>query len=178
MSPSTAKRRALGAGSRWKWASIEVPGLQTDRRCGGGLQAIVTAAMVQTSACDVVIAGGVESMSNIEYYTTEMRWGRRSGTTQLYDWLDRGRERSQPIERFGYISGMIETAENLAREYEIAGSDADEFAVESHRRAAPAWNEGTFSEAVVPVAVPQKQGDPVLFLRDEGVRPDSWVRDS
>lgn len=91
---------------------IEVPGLQTDRRCGGGLQAIATAAMmVQTGACDVVLAGGVESMSRIEYYTTDMRWGRRSGTTQLYDRLDRGRERSQPVERFGHISGMIETAD-------------------------------------------------------------------
>ena len=70
---------------------IEVPGLQTDRRCGGGLQALVTAAMmVQTGACDVVLAGGVESMSNIEYYTTDMRWGRRSGTAQFYDRLDRG----------------------------------------------------------------------------------------
>ena len=91
---------------------IEVPGLQIDRRCGGGLQAIATAAMmVQTGACDVVIAEGVESMSRIEFYTTDMRWGRRSGTTQLYDRLDRGRERSQPVERFGHISGMIETAE-------------------------------------------------------------------
>jgi acetyl-CoA C-acetyltransferase len=100
---------------------IEVPGLQTDRRCGGGLQAIATAAMmVQTGACDVVLAGGVESMSRIEFYTTDMRWGRRSGTTQLYDRLDRGRERSQPVERIGHISGMIETAETLAREYQLA----------------------------------------------------------
>ena len=84
---------------------IEVPGVQTDRRCGGGLQALVTGAMmVQTGACDVVLVGGVESMSNVEYYTTDMRWGRRSGTTQFYDRLDRGRERSQPVHRFGYIS--------------------------------------------------------------------------
>ena len=90
---------------------IEVHGLQTDRRCGGGLQALVTAAMmVQTGACDVVLAGGVESMSNIEYYTTDMRWGKRAGTAPFYDRLDRGRERSQPEHRFGYISGMIETA--------------------------------------------------------------------
>ena len=101
-----------------RWIALEaglpiaVPGLQIDRRCGGGLQALATAAMmVQTGACDVVIAEGVESMSRIEFYTTDMRWGRRSGTTQLYDRLDRGRERSQPVERFGHISGMIETAE-------------------------------------------------------------------
>ena len=91
--------------------------MQLDRRCGGGLQAIATAAMmVQTGAADVVIAGGVESMSNIEYYTTDMRWGARAGSVTLHDRLERGRERSQPEERFGHISGMIETAENLARD--------------------------------------------------------------
>jgi acetyl-CoA C-acetyltransferase len=118
---------------------VEVPGRQTDRRCGGGLQAIVTAAMmVQTGACDVVLAGGVESMSRIEHYTTDLRWGKRSGSSQLYDRLDRGRDRSQPVERFGFISGMVETAENLARDFQISREQADLFAAESHRRAADA----------------------------------------
>ncbi|HEY0228926.1 MAG TPA: acetyl-CoA C-acyltransferase, partial [Mycobacterium sp.] len=83
-----------------RWAAVHanlpvtVPGLQIDRRCGGGLQAVVTAAMmVQTCAADVVVAGGVESMSNIEHYTTTARWGARSGNQVLYDRLDRGRER-------------------------------------------------------------------------------------
>jgi hypothetical protein len=76
--------------------------------------------MVQSGAADVVIAGGVESMSNIEYYSPDMRWGARSGNVRMYDRLDRGRERSQPVERFGKISGMIETAENLARDYGIS----------------------------------------------------------
>ena len=150
---------------------VEVPGLQTDRRCGGGLQALTTAAMmVQTGACDVVLAGGVESMSNIEFYTTDMRWGRRSGTTQFYDRLDRGRERSQPEHRFGHISGMIETAENLATDYGITREEADAFAAESHRRAAAARDDGRFAEEIVPVTVPQRKGDPVVFDRDEGIR--------
>src|SRR5262252_6556239 len=109
-----------------RWAAlhaglpVSVPGLQIDRRCGGGLQAVVTAAMtVQTGAADVVLAGGVESMSNIEHYTNTARWGSRSGNQMLYDRLDRGRELSQPIWRFGPISGMIETAENLATDYGI-----------------------------------------------------------
>jgi acetyl-CoA C-acetyltransferase len=153
---------------------IEVPGMQLDRRCGGGLQAIITAAMmVQTGACDVVLTGGVESMSNIEYYTTDMRWGRRAGSAQLFDRLDRGRERSQPESRFGRISGMIETAENLARDYDIARSDADSFAARSHARAEAAWNEGRFAQEVVPVPVPQKKGDPLLFTKDEGIRSDT-----
>jgi acetyl-CoA C-acetyltransferase len=163
-----------------RWAAlqaglpVEVPGLQIDRRCGGGLQAVVTAAMmVQTGAADVVVAGGVESMSNIEHYTTSMRWGSRAGNVALYDRLDRGRERSQPEWRFGRISGMIETAENVAERYSISREDADEFAARSHRRAAAAWQAGKFADEVVPVEVPQRRGDPVLFRQDEGVRADS-----
>ncbi len=165
-----------------RWAAlaadlpIEVPGFQTDRRCGGGLQAVLTAAMtVQTGAADVVVAGGVESMSNIEHYTTTARWGSRSGNQTLYDRLDRGRERSQPEERFGRISGMIETAENLAARFGIGRDEADAFAVRSHQRAAAAWGSGAFAAEVVPVTVPQRRGEDVVFDRDEGVRPESSV---
>ena len=121
--PCIGRWAALAAG-----LPISVPGLQIDRRCGGGLQAIATAAMmVETGAADVVLAGGVESMSNIEYYTTAMRGGAKAGNVKLYDRMDRGRERSQPVERFGVISGMIETAENLAKDYDISREDADAF---------------------------------------------------
>jgi acetyl-CoA C-acetyltransferase len=163
-----------------RWAAmaanlpIEVPGMQVDRRCGGGLQAICNAAMmVETGAADVVLAGGVESMSNIEYYTTAMRGGARAGSVQLYDRLDRGRERSQPVERFGVIPGMIDTAENLARDYAISREEADAFAAESQRRAAAAWDAGRFDDEVVAVPVPQKKGEPLLFTRDEGIRGDT-----
>jgi acetyl-CoA C-acetyltransferase len=153
---------------------IEVAGMQLDRRCGGGLQAVVTAAMmVQSGAADVVMAGGVESMSNVEYYTTNMRWGARAGSVKLHDRLERGRERSQPEARFGYISGMIETAENLAKQYQISREEADAFAVRSQRRAAAAWESGKFSEEVVSVCIPQKKGNPVVFARDEGIRADA-----
>jgi acetyl-CoA C-acetyltransferase len=155
---------------------IEVPGMQLDRRCGGGLQAITTAAMmVQSGAADVVIAGGVESMSNIEYYTTDMRWGSRSGSVRMHDRLERGRERSQPEWRFGYISGMIETAENLAKQYQIPREEADAYAARSHRRAAEAWAAGRFDAEVVPVEIPQKKGDPVRFVKDEGIRAETTV---
>jgi acetyl-CoA C-acetyltransferase len=165
-----------------RWAAlaadlpIEVPGSQVDRRCGGGLQAIVNAAMmVQTGAADVVIAGGVESMSNVEYYTTDMRGGARAGSVTLHDRLERGRERSQPVERFGKISGMIETAENLAREHNISREASDEYAAQSHARAAAAWARGAFDQELVPISVPQRKGDPVLVSRDEGVRSDATV---
>ena len=166
-----------------RWAAlaadlpIEVPGMQLDRRCGGGLQALTTAAMmVQTGAADVVIAGGVESMSNIEYYTTSMRSGSRAGNVQLYDRLERGRERSQPVERFGVISGMIETAENVARECQITREASDAFAVESHRRAAQAWVENRFAEEVLPVSVPQRKGDALVVSKDEGFRTDATLQ--
>ena len=165
-----------------RWAALQaglpvsVPGMQLDRRCGGGLQAVATAAMmVQSGAADVVIAGGVESMSNIEYYSTDMRWGARSGNVRFYDRLDRGRERSQPVERFGKISGMIETAENLARDWGISREAADAYAVRSHQRAAAAWEAGRFADEIVPVKVPQRKGDPVLFTRDEGFRADATI---
>ena len=153
---------------------IEVPGMQLDRRCGGGLQAVITAAMmVQSGAADVVLAGGVESMSNIEYYTTDMRWGARSGSVKLHDRMERGRERSQPEGRFGRISGMIETAENLAREYGISREAADECAARSQQRAAAAWTAGRFEQEVVAVTVPQKKGEPIVVSRDEGIRADT-----
>ncbi|HQR24956.1 MAG TPA: acetyl-CoA C-acetyltransferase [Steroidobacteraceae bacterium] len=167
--PCTGRWIALEAG-----LPIEVPGMQLDRRCGGGLQAVVTAAMmVQSGAADVVLAGGVESMSNVEYYTTDMRWGTRAGSVKLHDRLDRGRERSQPEHRFGRISGMIETAENLAREHGITRAAADEYAALSQQRAAAAWAGGRFDAEVVPLHVPQKKGDPLVFARDEGIRAET-----
>ena len=163
-----------------RWAAlhaglpVEIPGFQIDRRCGGGLQSVITAAMmVQTGAADVVFAGGVESMSNIEHYSTTARWGQRAGNQTLYDRLDRGRERSQPEHRFGPISGMIETAENLASDYGISREEADEFSVRSHRLATAAWESGAFADEIIPIDVPQRRGDPVRFERDEGIRPDT-----
>lgn len=163
---------------RWSALAADLPlsvsGTQIDRRCGSGLQAVANAAMmVQTGAADVVIAGGAESMSNVEYYTTSMRSGARSGSVTLHDRLERGRVRSQPEARFGHISGMIETAENLAREYQITREEADEYAARSQQRALAAWEEGKFENELVPVSVPQRRGDDVLFARDEGVRGDT-----
>ncbi|NML34157.1 acetyl-CoA C-acetyltransferase [Paraburkholderia antibiotica] len=151
---------------------IEVPGYTLDRRCGSGLQALINAAMaVQTGAADAVLTVGVESMSNIEYYTTDMRWGSRSGSVKLHDRLERGRERSQPESRFGRISGMPETAENLAADYGIAREEADRLALLSHQRAAAAWRDGRFDAEVIPVEV-KKKGGVELVRQDEGVRPD------
>lgn len=163
-----------------RWAALaadlplNVPGYQLDRRCGSGLQSVIDAAMmVQTGAADIVIAGGVESMSNVEYYSTDMRSGARAGPSVMHDRLWRGRVMSQPIARFGVISGMIETAENLAKDYNITREQADEYAVMSHKRATQAWAENKFADELVPVSVPKKRGETELFTKDEGFRPDA-----
>ncbi|QYB07190.1 acetyl-CoA C-acetyltransferase [Rhodococcus sp. USK10] len=163
-----------------RWAALEaglpisVAGLQTDRRCGTGLQALVTASMmVQTGAADVVLAGGVESMSNIEHYTTGARWGTRAGSLNLYDRLDRGRERSQPEWRFGKISGMIETAENVATRCGIGREESDAFAADSHAKAHAAWEAGKFDDEVIEVKITDRKGNVSVVARDEGIRPDT-----
>ena len=165
-----------------RWAALaanlplHVAGSQVDRRCGSGVQAIANAAMmVQTGAADVVIAGGAESMSNVEYYTTAMRQGQRGGPVTLYDRLERGRVRSQPEARFGHISGMIETAENLATEYQISRQDADSYAARSQQRAAEAWRDGKFNQEIVRISVPQRKADTLAFAEDEGVRGDTSI---
>src|SRR5262249_32114858 len=139
-----------------------------------GLQAIIDAAMmVQTGAADVVVAGGVESMSNVEYYSTDLRSGARSGASVMHDRLTRGRVMSQPVARFGVITGMIETAENLAKDFDISRDACDEYAAQSHQRAAAAWAGGKFDNEVVAVEVPQKRGQPLRFAQDEGIRADA-----
>ena len=154
---------------------IEVPGYQLDRRCSSGLQAILNASMlVQTENADVVIAGGVESMSGAEFYSNESRWGARYGSVTFHDRLARARVTISPDERFGPIpGGMVETAENLAREYEIARTEQDEYALRSHQRAVAAQTEGRFDKEIVGVPVPQRRGDPVPFEKDEGPRADT-----
>ncbi|WP_313392456.1 acetyl-CoA C-acetyltransferase [Sphingobium yanoikuyae] len=163
-----------------RWSALaaglpeSIPGVQLDRRCGSGLQAVIDAAMrIQTGAADIVVAGGVESMSNVEYYSMDHRWGARSGSTQFHDRLTRGRVMSQPIARYGIISGMIETANNLAKDYDISREVCDEYAAMSHQRAAAAWAAGKFDDELVPVAVPQRKGDPLIFAMDEGIRADA-----
>ncbi|HMO45632.1 MAG TPA: acetyl-CoA C-acetyltransferase [Rubrivivax sp.] len=151
-----------------------VPGYSVDRRCGSGLQAVVNAAMqVQTEHADAVLVAGVESMSNIEYYSTGMRWGTRLGDVALHDRLDRGRVNSQPVARYGECSGMAETVENLVRDHGITREQCDAHAVRSHQRAAAAWQQGRFDAEVLPLDVPQPKGDAVRVTRDEGIRADA-----
>jgi len=155
---------------------LQVPGYTLDRRCGSGLQAVADAAMhVQTGHAEAVMVIGVESMSNIEYYSTDMRWGARAGSVKFHDRLERGRERSQPEGRFGRISGMPETAENLARDYGISREEADRFALRSQHNAAQAWQQGKFADEVIALEVPRKRGASETVSMDEGIRADTTL---
>lgn len=133
---------------------IDVPGMQIDRRCGSGLQAVLQACMqVQSGGNDLVLAGGVESMSQTEFYATGMRWGVKAEAVALSDRLARARVTAGG-KNFPVPGGMIETAENLRQEFSISRADQDALAVQSHRRAVAAQNSGVFAEEIVGVAVP------------------------
>jgi acetyl-CoA C-acetyltransferase len=151
---------ASAAWPRWTpGCRSSVPGVQLDRRCGSGLQAVIDAAMmVQTGAADVVLAGGVESMSQAELLLRRsMRWGARSGGAMLEDRLARGRVTAGGVNH-PVPGGMIETAENLRREYEIPREEQDELAAAQPPARRRRQERGIFDDEIVPVTVPQKNG--------------------
>ncbi|MEU4314206.1 acetyl-CoA C-acetyltransferase [Nocardia sp. NPDC024068] len=153
---------------------VEVPGQQLDRRCGSGLQAILNAAMaVQTGAARVVVAGGTESMSNVPFYTTDARWGAARGGMTMHDGLARARVTAGGPD-YPVPGGMIETAENVRREYGITREAQDALALESHRRAVAAQTSGAFAEEIVPVTVPARRGETVVDT-DEHPRADTTL---
>ena len=167
--PALGRVAALDAG-----LPVSVPGVQVDRRCGSGLQAVIDACLhVQTGAADVVLAGGAESMSQVELYSTELRWGVRTGGAMLKDRLQAARVGAggafHPVP-----GGMIETAENLRRQYSIPRQTQDELALRSHRLAVAAHERGAFADELVPVEVPGRRGAaPTIVDRDEHPRADT-----
>ena len=168
--PAIGRIVALDAG-----LGIDVPGLQVDRRCGSGLQAVLQACMqVQTGASDLLLAGGAESMSQVEFYAQGMRWGVKGDGVQLADRLARGRVTAGGRD-FPVPGGMIETAENLRAELGISRADQDALAVQSHRRAVAAQAAGVFAEEIVGVPVPQRRGGPVVVDTDEHPRADTTL---
>ena len=168
--PAIGRVAALDAG-----LGIEVPGQQVDRRCGSGLQAVLQACMqVQSGGNDLVLAGGVESMSQAEFYATGMRWGVKAEAVALSDRLARARVTAGG-KNFPVPGGMIETAENLRAEFSISRRDQDELAVLSHHKAVAAQKNGVFAEEIVGVSVPQRKGDALVVDTDEHPRADTNV---
>jgi acetyl-CoA C-acetyltransferase len=166
--PAIGRVAALDAG-----LPVQTTGLQLDRRCGSSLQAIAYAVMqVQTGVSDVVLAGGAESMSQVEHYSPEIRWGTRGDGLVLHDRLARARVTAGG-ERYPVPGGMLETAENVRAEYGISRQAQDELALESHRRAVATQDDGRFAEEIVPVEVPQRAGEVAVIDRDEHPRADT-----
>jgi acetyl-CoA C-acetyltransferase len=153
---------------------VTVPGMQVDRRCGSGLQAVIQACLqVAAGDNDLIVAGGAESMSNVAFYSTDMRWGgARTGVT-VHDGLARGRitagGRHYPVP-----GGMLETAENLRRRYGISREEQDELAVTSHQRAVAAQKDGILAEEIIGVAVRSRHGEEVIDT-DEHPRADTTM---
>ena len=167
--PALGRVVALDAG-----LGIQTAGIQIDRRCGSGLQGVIYAIMqVGTGASDVMIAGGAESMSNAPFFSTDMRWTIKGDGLMLHDGLTRGRYtaggKNHPVP-----GGMIETAENLRRDYQISREAQDEFAYNSHMKAAAAQKSGKFAEEIVPYTVKGRKGDTVVS-EDEHIRADSTL---
>ncbi len=167
--PAIGRVAALDAG-----LGIEVPGLQLDRRCGSGLQAVALGCMqVQTGAAELVLAGGADSMSQAEFYAMGMRWGVKGGGVELADRLARARVTAGGAYH-EVAGGMIETAENVRREYAISREDQDELALRSHQRAVAAQQDGTFAQEIVPVSVADRKGERVVE-HDEHPRADTTL---
>jgi acetyl-CoA C-acetyltransferase len=167
--PAIGRVVALDAG-----LPVTVPGMQIDRRCGSGLQAVIQACLqVGNGDNDVVIAGGAESMSNVTFYSTDMRWGGARSGVKVHDSLARGRStaggRHHPVP-----GGMLETAENLRRQYGIPRQEQDELAVTSHQRAVAAQKDGILAEEIIPVAVRTRHGEELVDT-DEHPRADTSI---
>ncbi|SDZ07186.1 acetyl-CoA C-acetyltransferase [Saccharopolyspora shandongensis] len=142
--PAIGRVAALDAG-----LPVTVPGQQLDRRCGSGLQAVIDAAMrVQTGICDLVIAGGAESMSQAEHYALGLRFGFKGDSTPLSDRIGRGRVTAGG-KHYLVPGGMLETAENLRKEYSVSRRAQDWLAFDSHQRAVAAQAEGRFADEVL-----------------------------
>ncbi len=167
--PAIGRVVALDAG-----LPVTVPGMQVDRRCGSGLQAVIQACMqVASGANDLVIAGGAESMSNVAFHSTDMRWGGSRGGITVHDGLARGRTTAGG-KNYPVPGGMLETAENLRRQYAISRTEQDALAVRSHQKAVAAQRSGVLADEMVPVTVPSRTGDTVVDT-DEHPRADTTV---
>jgi len=167
-----------------------IPGMTIDRRCCTGLDVVrLAAGLIQSGQAEIIVAGGVESMSNAEFYLPgNIKWGvggvggmpRGHGDLSIwglkfYDRIQRARVMSQPEERYGVLPSMMTWAETAAEEENISRVACDQWSLESHQKACAAMAAGKFTDEIVPVPVHQKKGAPVIFAKDENPRPDTTL---
>ena len=167
-----------------------IPGLTIDRRCCTGLDVVrLAASLIQSNQAEVVVAGGVESMSNAEFYLPgNIKWGvggrpgmpRGHGDLSIwglrfFDRIQRARVMSQPEERYGVLPAMMTWAETAAQEEEITREACDQWSLASHQKACAAMAEGKFADEMMPLTIPQSKGDPLVVDRDENPRSDTTL---
>jgi acetyl-CoA C-acetyltransferase len=148
-----------------KYAGLpnEVNCTTVNKVCASGMKAIAQAAQsIALGDADIVVAGGMESMSNVPFYAENMRWGNKYGNTTLLD----GLAKDGLTDAYDGLA-MGNAAELCARECGISREEQDAFAVESYKRSQKAWEGGKFNDEVIPVQVPQRKGDPVVMNKDE-----------
>lgn len=150
---------------------VEVPAMTINKVCGSGLRAVALAAqMIKAGDVDIVIAGGMENMSRAPYLLNDARWGQRMGNGNLVDCMIN----DGLWDAFNqYHMGV--TAENIAEKWNITREMQDEFSANSQRKAAKAQTEGKFKDEIVPVVIPQRKGDPIVFDADEYIKPGTTV---
>jgi len=149
------------------------PAFTVNQACGSGLKAIILASQeILLGRADAVLAGGTESMSRVPYFAEGARWGMRMGNMQLVDGMYRDGF-SDPLS--GLVMG--ETAENLARRYEISRAEQDQFALRSQQRAQAAIESGRFDDEVMPLDVEGRKGEKTSFARDEHYRAGTTLQD-
>ncbi len=167
-----------------------IPGITLDRRCCTGLDVVrYAAALIASGQAEIVVAGGVESMSNAEFYLPgSMKWGvggnrgmpKGHGDLAIwglpfYDRIQRARVMSQPQDRYGILPSMMSWAETAAKEENVSRQSCDQWAVESHKKACTAMEAGKFRDEIIPVSVIQPKGEPVIVERDENPRADTTL---
>jgi acetyl-CoA C-acetyltransferase len=172
-----------------------VPGVTMDRRCCSGLDAVFFGVMkIQTGNADIIVAGGMDSMSQAELYIPgDIKWGlggkidqkwgfmpRGHGALAMwgipfFDRIQRARVMSQPIERYGELNSMMAWAETAAKNEKVTREEADEWSLRSHQKAIAAIDAGKFGEEIVPVSIPQRKGEPKLFDTDETPRRETTL---
>ena len=150
-----------------------IPAYTVHRQCASGLQAILSGVQqIQCDYSDIVLCGGVESMSTAPFYIRGARFGVGSGNQQFIDPNTESQPRSQPNDIYGTFN-MIQTADNIARQYGITREECDEFAFSSQKKAIAAIDSGRFKDEIVPYLIPQRKQDPIVFDTDEFPKRDT-----
>src|SRR5690606_4473944 len=148
-----ARQASLGAG-----IGYEVPCTTINKVCASGMKAVMIAAQsIMTGQQEVIVAGGMESMSNVPYYIPKARFGYKFGNAELVDGLAK-----EGLEEVYHHIPMGNCAENTAREMDISREAQDDYAIRSYNRSAEAWNNGRFKNEVVPVTIKDKKGDVII----------------